>query len=124
MRPFDLERGPLVRGALLRMTPEDHAILLTIHHLVTDGWSMGILVRELAALYEARTEGRPSPLPELRIQYADFAAWQISSLEGGVLEEQRAYWRKRLAGAPDLLALPTHRPRPPVPSSRGARRAA
>ncbi|HEY4574119.1 MAG TPA: condensation domain-containing protein, partial [Thermoanaerobaculia bacterium] len=108
-RPFDLRRGPLLRLLLLRLGPEEHLAVLTIHHIVSDGWSTGVLIREVAALYAAFSEGRPSPLPELPIQYADYARWQREQLRGEVLEREISYWRERLAGAPPL-ALPTDRP--------------
>ncbi|HLE83424.1 MAG TPA: amino acid adenylation domain-containing protein, partial [Thermoanaerobaculia bacterium] len=98
---------------------EDHLLLLTMHHIVTDGWSLAILFRELEALYGAFRAGRPSPLPELPVQYADFALWQRRWLTGAVLERQVAYWRERLAGAPAVLELPADRPRPPVQTLRG-----
>src|SRR5437868_1228275 len=119
-RLFDLKNGPLLRANLLRLGETEHVLLLTIHHIVSDGWSMGVFVRELAALYEAYMAGRPSPLQELPIQYADFAAWQRRWLQGDVLEEQLNYWRAQLADAPPLLELPTDRPRQPVQSYRGA----
>ncbi|HEU4561344.1 MAG TPA: amino acid adenylation domain-containing protein, partial [Longimicrobium sp.] len=119
-RPFDLSAGPLFRAALLRLGEEDHVLLLSMHHIVSDGWSMGVLSREFSALYAAYREGRESPLPELGVQYADYAVWQREQLEGEGLERQLAYWRKRLAGAPELLELPTDRPRPPVQTYRGA----
>ncbi|HZF12188.1 MAG TPA: amino acid adenylation domain-containing protein, partial [Thermoanaerobaculia bacterium] len=122
-RPFDLARGPLLRAALLRPSAEEHVLLLDLHHIAFDGWSVGVLVRELAALYAAHaasTEGSPSPLPPLVVQYADFAAWQRDWLRGAVLDAQLGYWRERLAGAPAALALPTDRPRPAVRSGRGA----
>jgi amino acid adenylation domain-containing protein len=120
-RPFDLEQGPLLRAALLRLGPAGHALLLTLHHIVSDGWSMGVLVREIAALYGAALAGRPSPLPELPIQYADFAAWQRGWLTGDELERQLSYWRQRLAGAPASLDLPYDRPRPATPTHHGGR---
>jgi amino acid adenylation domain-containing protein len=120
-RRFDLERGPLLRTLLVRLGPEDHVLTLTMHHIVSDGWSMTVLVREMAALYEAFAAGRPSPLPEPPIQYADFALWQRERLQGERLEESLAWWRERLAGlAP--LEIPADRPRPPVQTYRGARR--
>jgi amino acid adenylation domain-containing protein len=122
-QPFDLARGPLLRTALLRLADAEHVLLLTLHHIVSDGWSMGVLVRELAVLYAALAAGRPSPLPELPVQYADYAAWQRSWLTGEALAAQLAYWRQALAAAPPLLDLPTDRPRPPVQTFRGARRA-
>ena len=94
--------------------------MLNMHHIISDGWSMGVLVREVAALYEAFSQGRPSPLPELPVQYADYAAWQRQWLQGEALEAQLAYWREQLAGAPQLLELPTDKPRPAAQSYRGA----
>ena len=120
--PFSLSEGPLVRAVLLRMAPEDHVLLLTLHHIVGDGWSNGILFRELFALYGAFARGEASPLPELEIQYADFAAWQRERLSGEFLDAELAWWRERLAGAPAVLQLPTDRPRPAVPSRAGAQR--
>ncbi|HEX8161810.1 MAG TPA: amino acid adenylation domain-containing protein [Pyrinomonadaceae bacterium] len=120
-RPFDLRRGPLLRTALVRLGEDDHALLVTMHHIVSDGWSLGVMVEELKALYEAFVEGRPSPLPELEIQYADFAAWQRDRLAGAALEEQLAYWRRQLEGAPTVLKLPTDRPRPALQRHRGGR---
>jgi amino acid adenylation domain-containing protein len=119
-RRFDLTKGPLLRANLLRLGETEHVLLLTIHHIISDGWSVGVFVRELAALYEAYTAGRPSPLQELSIQYADFAAWQRDWLQGGRLEEQLSYWRAQLSDVPPLLELPTDRPRPPVQSYKGA----
>ncbi|HEX2081286.1 MAG TPA: condensation domain-containing protein, partial [Longimicrobium sp.] len=119
-RPFDLAAGPLFRAALLRLGGEDHVLLLSMHHIVSDGWSMGVLVRELSALYAAYREGRESPLPELPVQYADYAVWQREQLAGEVLDRQLAYWKERLAGAPGLLELPTDHPRPAVQAYRGA----
>jgi amino acid adenylation domain-containing protein len=119
-RPFDLSRGPLLRTQLLRLEETEQILLLTLHHIVTDGWSLGVLVKEVATLYSAFIQGLPSPLPELAIQYADFAHWQREWLQGEVLEEQLSYWRERLAGAPALLELPTDRARPAVQSFRGA----
>jgi len=120
VRPFDLMHGPLLRCLLLRLGEDDHVLALTLHHIVSDGWSMGVLVREVGALYPAFAMGQPSPLPELPVQYADFAAWQRSRLSGEVLGGELAWWRERLAGAPPLLELPTDRPRPAVQSFRGA----
>lgn len=117
---FDLTKGLLLRATLLRLGETDHVLLLTIHHIVSDGWSVGVFVRELAALYDAYTAGRSSPLQELSIQYADFAAWQRDWLQGERLEEQLSYWRAQLSDAPPLLKLPTDKPRPPVQSYKGA----
>ncbi|MET0398945.1 MAG: amino acid adenylation domain-containing protein [Longimicrobiaceae bacterium] len=121
-RPFDLARGPLVRAALLRADEEEWALLFTVHHVVSDGWSMGVLVREMSQLYDAFARGLPSPLPEPRLQYADYAVWQRGWLTGEALERQLAFWRERLAGAPPLLELPTDRPRPLVAGDRAAQR--
>jgi amino acid adenylation domain-containing protein len=120
MRPFDLSQGPLVRVALLRLGDEEHVGLLTMHHIVSDGWSTGILIREIARLYVAFSSGGSLSLPELPIQYADFAHWQRQWLQGEVLETQLAYWKQQLAGAPPLLDLPTDRPRPDLQTFRGA----
>ncbi len=120
-RPFDLARGPLVRVVLVALAPEEHLALLTLHHIVSDGWSMGVLVRELTALYPTFAAGRASPLLELPIQYADFAVWQRGWLAGEALEVRLAHWRHRLAGAPALLELPTDRPRPAVQGFQGGR---
>jgi amino acid adenylation domain-containing protein len=110
-RPFELSRGPLVRGKLLRLSTEESVLLLTMHHIVSDGWSLGILSRELRSLYEACSTGRPSPLPDLPIQYADFTVWQRDWLQGEVLAAQLDYWEKQLAGAPSVMKLPTDRAR-------------
>ncbi|HEX6244067.1 MAG TPA: condensation domain-containing protein, partial [Polyangiales bacterium] len=115
-----LAAGPLFDAALLRLDAEEHVLLLSMHHIVTDGWSMGVLFRELSALYEAYRDGRESPLPELSVQYPDYAVWQREQLAGEVLDGQLAYWRERLADAPALLELPTDHPRPPVQTYRGA----
>ena len=112
-RPFDLEGGPLLRTSVLRLGPDDHVLLLTTHHIVSDAWSASVFTRELSALYEGRR------LPPLPAQYADFAAWQRDRLSGDVLEDQLDYWRKRLAGLAPVLELPTDRPRPAVRSGRG-----
>ncbi|HEX6042011.1 condensation domain-containing protein, partial [Longimicrobium sp.] len=120
-RPFDLRRGPLLRCTLLRLGPDDHVLLFTLHHVVTDGWSMGVLVRELSALYAAG--GAADALPPLPVQYADFAAWQRETLAGAALESRLAYWRGRLAGAPPLLDVPTDRPRRAGTDPRAGRHA-
>jgi amino acid adenylation domain-containing protein/FkbM family methyltransferase len=119
-RPFDLERGPLFRALLLRLADDEHLLLLTMHHIVCDGWSMGVLVREMATLYRAFSEGARLTLPRLSIQYADFAMWQRGWLQGEVLGQMLAYWRRQLEGAPAVLELPTDRPRPLVQTSNGA----
>ncbi|HEY3110881.1 MAG TPA: amino acid adenylation domain-containing protein, partial [Chloroflexota bacterium] len=119
-RPFDLARGPLLRARLLRLGPAEHVLLVTLHHIVTDGWSLGVLLRELTALYPAACRGELAALPPLPVQYRDYALWQRDRLQGPVLERQLAYWRERLAGAPAALELPTDRPRPPTQSFQGA----
>ena len=118
-RRFDLAEGPLLRATLIVQSRDQHVLLLTLHHSVYDGWALGILIRELTEFYQAFTTGRQADLPELTIQYADFAHWQRGWLEGGALEDQLSYWRKQLAGAAEL-ELPTDRPRPVEPSYRGA----
>ncbi len=120
LQPFDLERGPLLRCTLLRVGGSDHVLLLSVHHIVWDGWSLGVFIRELSALYRATLEGRPAALPELAVQYADYAHWQRRWLQGERLERQTAWWCERLAGAPAALELPADRPRPEVQSFRGA----
>ncbi|HZF14277.1 MAG TPA: non-ribosomal peptide synthase/polyketide synthase [Thermoanaerobaculia bacterium] len=123
-RPFDLSRGPLLRTTLVRLAATEHVLLLTLHHVVADGWSMGVLLRELSALYGAAVAGQPSPLSELPVQYADFALWQRGWMQGEVLDAEIEDWRRRLAGVPAALDLPTDRPRPAVQSFRGASRLA
>ena len=118
--PFDLSRGPLLRGTVLRLDDAEHVGLLTMHHIVSDGWSTGILVREMATLYVAFSAGGSSPLPALPIQYADFAQWQRQWLQGEVLETQIAYWKQQLAGAPAFIDLPADHPRPGVQTFPGA----
>ncbi|HEU4595678.1 MAG TPA: amino acid adenylation domain-containing protein [Pyrinomonadaceae bacterium] len=119
-RGFDLSAGPLVRVSVLKLSEDEHVLLVTMHHIVSDAWSTGIFIREMSALYSAFTSGADSPLEELPIQYADYAAWQRQHLSGENLERQLAYWRQQLGGAPALLELPTDRPRPPVQTYRGA----
>jgi hypothetical protein len=120
--PFDLERGPLFRPVLIQVAEGDAVLLGGIHHIVSDGWSTGLLLGELTALYGAFREGRPSPLPELPVQYADFAVWQRRWLSGEVLEAELGYWREHLKGLPVRLELPFDRPRPAVRRGRGATR--
>ncbi len=121
-RPFDLAEGPLLRATLLRSTTaageDEHTVLLVMHHIVTDGWSMTVFVNEFGALYRAFSQGAPSPLPELPVQYADYALWQRGWLQGAVLEEQISFWKEALGGAA-VLELPADRPRPPVQTYRG-----
>ena len=119
-QPFDLANGPLLRVTLLRLDEQDHIALMTMHHIVSDGWSMGVLIYELSTLYAAFAAGYPSPLPELAIQYADYTEWQRGWLTGEVLEEQIAYWKSRLGSNPPVLELPSDHPRPAVLTSRGA----
>ncbi|WP_164002945.1 amino acid adenylation domain-containing protein [Pyxidicoccus caerfyrddinensis] len=119
LTPFSLSDGPLLRVQLLTLGPTDHVLALNMHHIVSDGWSMGVLVREVVALYEAFSQGRPSPLPPLAIQYADYATWQRQWLQGAVLDEQLGWWREQLSGL-TTLELPTDKPRPPVQTFRGA----
>ena len=120
-RPFDLINGPVFRTNLIRLDEEDHILLLTAHHIVADGWSMGSLLRELAVLYRAFSQSQPSPLPELAIQFVDYTVWQREWLNGAELERQLSYWKKQLAQFPKRLDLPTDRGRPAVQSYRGAR---
>jgi len=119
-RPFDLARGPLLRAVLFSLGPGEHAFLLAMHHIVSDGWSLGVLVHELAALYEAFAHRRPPALAALPVQYADFAVWQRGRLGGPVLADLLAYWTRQLAGMPPLVELPVDRPRPAVQTFRGA----
>src|SRR6266849_5275516 len=109
---FDLEGGPLLRMKLLKLGEQEHILLRTMHHIVSDGWSQGVFNREFMMLYEAYREGRENPLKPLAVQYADFALWQRNWLEGGALEQGLAYWKEQLAGIPERLELPTDRPRP------------
>lgn len=117
---FDLDRGSLIRARLLRLGEEEHILLLTMHHIVFDGWSEGVLFQELAVLYESLSTGQPSPLSELPIQYADFAVWQRQWLQGEIFDSQLAYWKTQLAGA-SVLELPTDHPRPSVQTFRGSK---
>ena len=121
-RPFDLAQGPLFRARLFRLGAEEHVLVIAMHHIVSDAWSMGVLAGELTALYAAFAAGRPSPLPELPIQYADHARRQRQRLDGPALAEQLAWWKERLAGAPEVLEVPTDRPRLPVRRFRGGMR--
>ncbi|MGI8443339.1 non-ribosomal peptide synthase/polyketide synthase [Pectobacterium versatile] len=118
--PFDLMLGPLIRGQLLQLGDEEHVLLITQHHIISDGWSLGIFVREFSALYRAALGGHTAHLPPLPIQYADYAAWQRDWLKEDTLAEQRDFWHNRLQGAPALLELPTDRPRPAVQRYAGS----
>jgi hypothetical protein len=119
-RPFDLAHDSVLRASLLRLDRTDHVLLVTIHHIACDGWSMGVLVREVAALYEAFAAGQRPALPELPIQFADFAVWEREWLQGEALSRQLAYWKLRLGGQLPALELPTDRPRPKVPTHHGS----
>jgi amino acid adenylation domain-containing protein len=123
VRPFDLAQGPLLRTTLLRFDDNEHLFLLNMHHIISDAWSLEVFNRELHALYEAYRTGGSSPLPELPLQYADFAIWQRQSLTGEALARQLAYWKDRLDGAPRILELPMDHPRPPLQAYKGARQA-
>ncbi|RUR75337.1 non-ribosomal peptide synthetase [Chlorogloeopsis fritschii PCC 9212] len=119
-KPFDLVQGPLIRANLLKLAETDHVVLLTMHHIVSDGWSTGIFIKELTDLYTAFCVGQPSPLPKLPIQYADFAIWQRKWLQGEVLQTQLNYWKQQLGGSLPILELPSDRPRPAIKSNNGA----
>ena len=118
---FDLTKGPLLRPVLIKLAGDEHLLLFSMHHIISDVWSRGVLVRELKALYLAFSRKQPSPLPELPLQYADFAAWQRHWLRDEILESQLSYWKEQLAGAPAVLELPADHPRPPVQSLNGAK---
>jgi pristinamycin I synthase 3 and 4 len=119
--PFDLAAGPLIRTLLMRVGPREHMLIITMHHIISDGWSIGVLVKELSSIYNGFSQAAPSALPELPIQYADFAIWQRERLRGAVLDEQLSFWKNQLEGAPEVINLATDRPRPPRPSFRGAK---
>ncbi|MDV7390846.1 condensation domain-containing protein, partial [Arthrospira platensis SPKY1] len=122
-RPYDLSQAPLLRATLLRLEAKDHVLLLNLHHIVSDGWSIGVLIKEIAVLYAtyAADPTAVSPLPDLPVQYVDYAHWQREWLQSGVLERQLTYWEQQLSSAPPILELPTDRPRPPVQTQNGAR---
>ena len=119
-QPFDLAAGPICRAKLVKLSEDEHVLLLTMHHIISDGWSKGVLFREIGALYDAFSAGQSSPLPELPIQYADYALWQREWMQGEVLEKHLSYWKNQLADGPAVLELPADRPRPAVQSNRGA----
>ena len=119
-RGFDLEHGPLIRATLLRLSNNDHTLVLTMHHIVSDGWSLGLLFSELTTLYQAFASGQPSPLPELPCQYADYSEWQREYLQGETVERLLSYWKQQLDGAPPVIELPADRPRGPLLSRAGA----
>ncbi|HKY19588.1 MAG TPA: condensation domain-containing protein, partial [Vicinamibacterales bacterium] len=111
-KPFDLSRDLMLRCGLIHLGADSHVVLFTMHHIASDGWSMGVLIKEFVALYEAFIEGRPDPLPPLPVQYADFAGWQRQAMQGGLLEAELAHWQARLAGMPTIHSLPLDKPRP------------
>jgi hypothetical protein len=119
--PFDLSRDRLFSAKLLHLTETEYILILTLHHIVSDGWSMGVLLKELIELYTAFATGKTSPLPELPIQYVDFAYWQRQSLQGEILASGLNYWTQQLAGNLPILNLPTDRPRPAIQTFKGAR---
>src|SRR5258706_5253656 len=118
--PFDLATGPLLRAGLIRMEEQEHIVLFTMHHIISDAWSMSVLVREVTALYDANLRGEEPSLEELALQYGDYAVWQRSYLQGEVLEEQLDYWKEQLSGRAAVLELPSDRGRPAVQSYRGS----
>jgi len=120
-QPFDLAHGPVIRVGLLRLGEEDHIIHFMMHHITCDAWSLGVMIREISVLYEAFVKGESSPLPEITIQYADYAHWQQNWLQGEVLQSELQYWKKQLSGTLPVLMLPTERSRPAVPTYEGAR---
>ncbi|HEX7735073.1 MAG TPA: amino acid adenylation domain-containing protein [Ktedonobacteraceae bacterium] len=119
-QPFDLAGGPLLRALLLQLADNEHVLVLNLHHIIADGWSQEVLVRELSALYRAYVHARVSPLPDLPLQYADYTLWQQAWLKGEILQSHLDYWQQQLAGAPTMLELPTDRPRPAVQTFRGS----
>ncbi|MFN6482394.1 MULTISPECIES: non-ribosomal peptide synthetase [unclassified Nostoc] len=120
-RPFNLVQGPLLQTTLLQLSSEEHIFLLNLHHILCDDWSLSVLFKELSTLYQAFSTGNPSPLPDLAIQYADFAAWQRQWLQGEILDNKQAYWQQHLSGSLPILKLPTDYPRPLEPTYQGAR---
>src|SRR5205823_10497072 len=120
-RPVELAQGPLLRTTLFKLAPQEHVLLLVIHHIIFDGRSVGVFFHELATLYQALVSGQPTDLPDLPIQYVDFTIWQREWLQGEKLAEQLAYWKEQLAGAPAVLELPTDRPRTPTPTNIGSK---
>ena len=119
--PFDLTEGPLIRATLLRLDEDQHIFLVVMHHIVSDGWSLVLFFQELSAIYDAFSRGEQSPLADVAIQYADYAAWQREWLQGEMLQKQLSYWKKQLGGELPVLELPTDRPRPAVQTFNGAR---
>jgi amino acid adenylation domain-containing protein len=121
LMPFDLQKGPMLRATLMRFGEREHVLLFTMHHIISDGWSRGVLIREFSTLYDVYLQGKPSPLDELPIQYADYAAWQRERLHGELLERELGYWTKQFEGFNSVLELPTDRVRPAVQTFHGAR---
>ncbi|NEQ96595.1 MAG: amino acid adenylation domain-containing protein [Cyanothece sp. SIO2G6] len=121
--PFDLEQGPLLRSRLLQLGSDRHILCLCLHHIIADGWALGIIIREFTALYEAFAADQPNPLPPLNVQYVDYGVWQRQWLDGEKSQRHIEYWQQQLQGAPTVLELPTDSPRPPVQSTQGARQA-
>ena len=119
-KPFDLSRPPLFRVKIIRLSPQDHWVVLTMHHIISDGWSIAVFIKELVTLYDSFARGLPSPLPPLSIQYADYACWQKDHLQGEFLAEQLAYWKQKLGDIPPVLELPADHHRPALQTSRGA----
>ncbi len=119
-KPFDLGSAPLLRGVLVRLGEREHILALSIHHIVVDEWSIGILQQEMALLYAAYVQGQESPLREMPLQYADYTLWQVQWLSGEVFVRQMEYWKKQLSGMPEFLELPTDKPRPAIPQHRGS----
>ena len=120
LQPFDLRKGPLLRNTLIRLGPEEHVLIIAMHHIVSDAWSMNVLVREIVALYQAHSSGLEPDLPPLPVQYADFAVWQRNWLQGELLAQQLEYWKQQLGNSSGVLELPTDRPRPAVQTYNGA----
>ena len=118
-RSFDLAQGPLIRLVMIQLGDEEHISIVTMHHIISDGWSSGIILSEISQLYKAYCNGEPSPLTPLTIQYPDYASWQRQWLSGDRLQEQSEYWRTVLSGVPALIDLPTDRPRPSHQSFKG-----
>jgi len=119
-KPFNLEKGPLIRVSILKTAQSEHIVLLNMHHIISDGWSIGVLVAEITQLYSAITSGKESPLPKLKIQYPDYAIWQKKYLEGEVFEKQLSFWKEYLGSTPPVLELPMDRSRPAVQTNAGS----
>src|SRR5262249_23873520 len=118
-RGFDLSRGPVLRARLIRLSEQEHVLVIGMHHIVSDGWSIGVMGEEISGLYESVLRGEPAGLRELKAQYADYASWQRDRLSGEVLEEQVRHWRRRMAGAPEVMRIGVEKARPAERSNRG-----